>query len=428
MTFKGSIAFGVACAVACVAEFASPLVVQPGAGSGIAAALAAVQPITEKIRQKQAIIEATHRKLQASRQKLHAARFKEQTISEQLGAVQSSIARVRNNLDDLASSIDQTQRRLTVRRRQLAWAQASLDRHRDALNHRLVDIYEYGSATYLDVLLSATSFVDFIERWDFLRFIIRSDGRLIADVNQSAARYQKMVADLSTTQAALLREQQDQQRQQQQLGTLADERRQLLSLASLQRRSIAQQVDELENLSAAEEARLQELIRQRQREEQAAALRARIAAIQARCMAARAAGLPCPVEHWEGGPVQFMWPVRGPITSPFGMRTDPVTGRYQLHSGIDIGADYGVPIQAAADGVVLYAGWYGGYGNAIILDNTSGLSTLYAHCSAMYVSVNQQVQRGQVIGAVGATGYATGPHLHFEIRVNGVPVDPLSRL
>src|SRR5579872_4656913 len=425
MTFKGSIAFCVACAVACVAEFASPLVVQPGAGSG-STALAAVQPITEKIRQKQAIIEATHRKLQASRQKLHAARFKEQTISEQLGAVQSSIARVRNNLDDLASSIDQTQRRLTVRRRQLAWAQASLDRHRDALNHRLVDIYEYGSASYLDVLLSATSFVDFIERWDFLRFVIRSDARLIADVNQAARRYQKMVADLSATQAALEREQQAQERQQ--LGALADERRQLLARAASQRQAIAQQVDELENLSAAEEARLQELIRQRQREEQAAALRARIAAIQARCMAARAAGLPCPVEHWEGGPVQFMWPVRGPITSPFGMRTDPVTGRYQLHSGIDIGADYGVPIQAAADGVVLYAGWYGGYGNAIILDNTSGLSTLYAHCSAMYVSVNQQVQRGQVIGAVGATGYATGPHLHFEIRVNGVPVDPLSRL
>jgi len=400
----------------------------PAADRAHVAAAAAAVPISEKIRQKQAIIEATRRKLQASRKKLHVARFKEQTIADQLNTVQSSIARVRNNLDDLATSIDQNQRRLAVRRQQLAWARASLDRHRDALNHRLVDIYEYGSASYLDVLLSATSFVDFIERWDFLRFIIRSDARLIADVNQAATRYQKMVADLSTTQAALLREQQDQERQQQQLGVLADERRQLLALAALQRRNIAQQVDELENLSAAQEARLQELIRQRQRQEQEAAIRARIAAIQARRMAAIAAGLPPPVEHWEGGRVQFMWPVRGPITSPFGMRTDPVTGRYQLHSGVDIGVDYGVPIQAAADGIVLFAGWYGGYGNAIILDNTSGMSTLYAHCSAMYVSVNQQVQRGQVIGAVGATGYATGPHLHFEIRVNGVPVDPLSRL
>jgi murein DD-endopeptidase MepM/ murein hydrolase activator NlpD len=99
-----------------------------------------------------------------------------------------------------------------------------------------------------------------------------------------------------------------------------------------------------------------------------------------------------------------------------------------LHSGIDIGVGYGVPIQASADGIVIYAGWYGGYGNAIIIDHSSGLSTLYAHCSAMYVSDRQWIQRGQVIGAVGATGWATGPHLHFEIRVNGVPVDPLSRL
>lgn len=411
-------------AIACAAD--STFSSTPSSTSLAAAATS--QPISEKIRQKQAIIEATRRRLEASRHKLHAARFKEQTLAEQLGAVQSSIARVRSSLGDLAVAIDQNQRRLVLRRRQLAWAQASLDRHRDAFDHRLVDIYEYGSGSYLDVLLSATSFVDFIERWDFLRFIVRSDAHLIADVNQSAQRYQKVVQDLSTTEAALTREQQDQERQQQQLGTLADERRSLLAMAASQRRDIAQQVNELENLTAAQEARLQELIRQRQREEAAVALRARLAAIQARCIAARAAGLPCPVERSLGGPVQFMWPVRGPITSPFGMRTDPVTGRYQLHSGVDIAADYGVPIAAAADGIVIYAGWYGGYGNAIILDNTSGMSTLYAHCSAIYVSLNQQVQRGQVIGAIGATGYATGPHLHFEIRVNGVPVDPLSRL
>ncbi len=398
-------------------------------GSIVAAAAAATpQPINEKIRQKQALIEATHRRLEASRHKLHVARFKEQSIADQLSAVQSSIARVRDTLGGLALSIAQNEHKLAVRKVQLAAAQASLDRHRDALDHRLVDIYEYGGGSYLDVLLSASSFVDFIERWDFLRFIIRSDSILIANVNQAARRYQQMVADLSTVQSTLLREQADQERQQQQLGVLADERRQLLAVAASQRQAIAQQVYELENLSAAEEARLQELIRIRQREEAEAALRARIAAIQARRMAAIAAGLPPPIERYEGGPVQFAWPLRGPITSPFGMRTDPITGRWQLHSGIDIGADYGVPIQAAADGIVLFVGWYGGYGNAIILDNTNGLSTLYAHCSATYVSQGQNVQRGQVIGAVGATGYATGPHLHFEIRVNGVPVDPLSRL
>ncbi len=385
-------------------------------------------PLSEKIRQKKAVIEATQAKLELSRRKLHEARFKEQTISQQLDSVQNSIARVRMDLTDLRGVIHQNQLRLAIRRVQLEAAQASYNRHRDALNARLVDVYEYGSTSYLDVLLSATSFVDFIERWDFVRYILRSDAQLIATVNREQARYQTLVYDLESTQAALLGEKDDQLRRNDQLGVLAYERRRLLAVAAGQRSVIAQQVDELENLTAAEEARLQELIRERQQQEELAALRARIAAAQARRAAAIAAGLPPPVERPEGGPVTFAWPVHGPITSPFGMRTDPVTGRYQLHSGIDIGAGYGVPIQASADGIVLYAGWYGGYGNAIILDHGSGLSTLYAHCSAMYVTEHQYIQRGQVIGAVGATGWATGPHLHFEIRVNGVPVDPLSRL
>jgi len=398
-----------------------------GAHATIASA-APPLPLSEKIRQKKAIIEATHRRLEASRLKLHAARYKEQTITQQLDAVQNSIARVRLDLSDLRGSIQQNELRLSIRRTQLDAAQLSLNRHRDALNSRIVDIYEYGRTSYLDVLLSATSFVDFIERWDFVRYILRSDQQLIDAVNHEETRYQKLVYDLESTQAALLRQKEEELRRDDQLGTLAGERRQLLAVAAGQRAVIAQQVYELENLSAAEEARLQELIREKQQQEAAAVLAARRAAWQARRAAAIAAGLPPPAERPEGGPVAFAWPVRGPITSPFGMRTDPVTGRYQLHSGIDIGAGYGVPIQASADGIVIYAGWYGGYGNAIIIDHSSGLSTLYAHCSAMYVSDHQWIQRGQVIGAVGATGWATGPHLHFEIRVNGVPVDPLSRL
>jgi murein DD-endopeptidase MepM/ murein hydrolase activator NlpD len=99
-----------------------------------------------------------------------------------------------------------------------------------------------------------------------------------------------------------------------------------------------------------------------------------------------------------------------------------------MHTGIDIAAPYGAPIVASADGVVLFVGWYGGYGNTVILDHGSSYSTLYAHCSAILVSQGQDVARGQAIARVGATGYATGPHLHFEIRVNGVPVNPMSRL
>jgi murein DD-endopeptidase MepM/ murein hydrolase activator NlpD len=99
-----------------------------------------------------------------------------------------------------------------------------------------------------------------------------------------------------------------------------------------------------------------------------------------------------------------------------------------MHPGIDIGAPQGATIAASAGGRVIFAGWYGGYGNAIIIDHGGSMSTLYGHCSQIFVSEGQDVQRGQAIGAVGMTGRATGPHLHFEVRVNGVPVDPTSRL
>jgi murein DD-endopeptidase MepM/ murein hydrolase activator NlpD len=386
-------------------------------------------PLEARIKLKQAQIEATRHKLEASRAKLHQARYKVLTISQALDDTNTSIDRVTGELGDTQTTIAKTKAKLGVRKRQLDEVQASLDRHRDALNHRLVDVYEYGPTTYLEALLDSDSFVDFIERWDFIRYILKADSDLIAVINKDAYAYERVVASLETTQNDLIAEQNSEDRERDQLNALATERSRLLDVAQAQRNVIAQQVYALENLTAAQEARLQELIVEKQREDQLAVERAKMAACQARRAAASAAGLPAPPCIAQfGGPVQFAWPVRGPITSPFGMRTDPITGQYELHTGIDIGVDYGTPIQASADGEVIFAGWYGGYGNAIIIDHGSDYSTLYAHCSAMYVSANQPVRRGQVIGAVGATGWATGPHLHFEIRYRGVPLDPLSKL
>jgi murein DD-endopeptidase MepM/ murein hydrolase activator NlpD len=134
-----------------------------------------------------------------------------------------------------------------------------------------------------------------------------------------------------------------------------------------------------------------------------------------------------------GGPAlgdgTFIWPVSGSITSPFGSRTDPITGATAFHAGIDIGASCGTPIKAAGTGVVLSAGaTTGGYGNMTLLNHGDGLSTLYGHQSSINVSAGQSVTQGQVIGYVGSTGKSTGCHLHFEVRVNGNPVDPTGYL
>jgi murein DD-endopeptidase MepM/ murein hydrolase activator NlpD len=114
--------------------------------------------------------------------------------------------------------------------------------------------------------------------------------------------------------------------------------------------------------------------------------------------------------------------VPGPITSGFGPRWG------SFHYGLDIGAGFGTPIHAAAAGTVIYAGWYDGFGNFVIVDHGGGLSTTYGHQSQIAVSVGEHVEQGQLIGYVGSTGFSTGPHLDFEVRVNGTPVDPLGYL
>jgi murein DD-endopeptidase MepM/ murein hydrolase activator NlpD len=131
----------------------------------------------------------------------------------------------------------------------------------------------------------------------------------------------------------------------------------------------------------------------------------------------------------RGNPVQgngrFVWPVNGGVTSGFGARAHPLFGESRMHAGIDIGASSGASIKAADDGVVVMAGLNGGYGNWTLVDHGGGLATGYGHQSSISVSVGQRVGRGEAIGRVGSTGESTGPHLHFELRVNGNPVDPM---
>ena len=137
------------------------------------------------------------------------------------------------------------------------------------------------------------------------------------------------------------------------------------------------------------------------------------------------AGLQGPEPNFQLGAVDISSPIPGAkVTSPFGFRFDPVAHRWQLHAGCDLGATDGTPIHAAADGRVIMAQVIGGYGNAVVLDNGNSLATLYAHQSQMLVTVGQLVKKGDIIGLVGATGMATGPHLHFETRIKGIPVDP----
>ena len=234
-----------------------------------------------------------------------------------------------------------------------------------------------------------------VERYDRLKKEAVKAAKAAATARDVAAKQQKVVADqkviltsIRTTLALVQRESTDEQAQQQALQ----------GQANAQKTAFEQAVQQLQTESDAVAALLRNL------------------SDSGGPSVAAANGL-------------LAIPIPGAvITSPFGPRIDPVTGAIGFHPGVDFGARYGVPIEAAADGIVVWAGPNGGYGNCTIIDHGYGLATLYAHQSNIIVKVGDTVTRGQVIGQVGSTGYSTGPHLHFEVRVHGNPVDPLPYL
>jgi murein DD-endopeptidase MepM/ murein hydrolase activator NlpD len=359
-----------------------------------------------------------HSQLQTKKHELDEAAAKVGTIGQQLAIANRNIALVQSRLGDLAAQMNSTERKLRWNQRQLDAAQATLQRHNDALKRRLIDAYEQGDLGYIAVLMESTSFGDFVERWNDVRYVIKANEATIRARREAANRVALIEAGLVANETSLRNAQADATQQQLALDGLAQQRRNLLQIAETERTNVATQVSELDDTSASAEAALEELVREKQAEEEARRAAER--------RAAQLAGESLPPE--PGAPGQLAWPVSGPITSPFGMRMHPVYGRPILHAGIDIGVPQGTTIGAAADGRVIVAGYEGDCGNMVALDHRGGLSTIYCHMSQIFVGVGQDVQRGQAIGAVGMTGDATGPHLHFQVMQDGHPVDPMSYL
>ena len=366
--------------------------------------------LEQRIAAQRARAQQLQMRLHAKRVELGEATLHYENLQQQLNQTDAAIGEVNGRIDSLAAQQESTQRRIAWNAIQLDAARRSLQLHNELLKRRLVDIYEYGDLSYVDALIAARSFSEFVERWEDLRLLIAANQRAVRARKAAEARVAAVEADLEGTRLQLQQEEQAQNEARSQLGSLADERRNLVTLAGMRRRSVATEVAEMEDLSAAEEASLEGLILERERELEAQQ---------------RAAGISGGADR-SGG--MFSWPVTGTITSPFGWRSNPFGGAPEFHQGLDIAAPTGTTVTAAAGGTVIMAQWYGGYGNYILIDHGGGYSTGYGHLSAIYVTTGQSVQRGQAIGAVGSTGQSTGPHLHFEVRIAGKPVDPAPRL
>jgi len=246
------------------------------------------------------------------------------------------------------------------------------------------------------VLLQSQNLTEFLDRRHNLKQVYRSDRQMLVSLRDQADRLERQ------------RQQVEQKRN---------------DIALLQQKLLAQKGD-LESLAAYQQETITRLQTDIQAARAAEAQLEKDSRTLARFIRQRVAvgGLTL------RGSGRMVYPTSGEITSGFGWRMHPILGYRRFHAGVDFGADYGTVIQAADSGTVILAGWYGGYGNTVIIDHGGGLTSLYGHTSELYVSEGQAVQRGQAIAAVGSTGLSTGPHLHFEVRQNGEPTDPMAFL
>lgn len=313
-----------------------------------------------------------------------------EVVETRLISTGERLEHVRGRIDDLrdeqvrvAKRIAETKLRLAGRRRMLAL--------------RLRENYERGGRSYLSVLVRSRDVRDYMARSYYVEKIVGADIRLVSGIK----------ADQRSLES-------DERRLR------ADEREQASLASELVSRTRDYQADKgrkqelLHDVHASREALEESLeVLEQASHEITGMIRAMMATPRGRARMLR---------PWTGS---FIRPASGGITSSFGMRYHPILHRRKLHTGVDFGAGYGSPIHAAAAGEVIMAGYMRGYGNTVIIDHGGGVSTLYGHCSSIMVGSGSQVRQGQVIARVGSTGYSTGPHLHFEVRRNGVPVNPL---
>lgn len=335
-----------------------------------------------------------------------------EALDMEMTALSEEIHVISMELDTAREILEQTERYLEE-------AEESREIQFRALKERLRFMYIYGDIGYLEIIFESTSLVDFLNRLDHINRIARADRTKLSNLEETEALIaEKLVErDNRRIEIEILLDQQE--RRMDQMEENMREKEVLLVYLSRQENYYQQQIRAWEET----EREVQRLIREAEEEAAREAARRAAAAREAERRAIEAATAAASRNTFTGGRLSHPLP-SGRLTSSYGQRTSPITGRGEFHTGIDWAAPTGTHITAAEAGTVIFSGWQGGFGNTIIIDHGGGMTTLYAHASRLIARVGQQVTRGQVIAHVGSTGFSTGPHLHFEVRQNGRHVNP----
>ena len=345
--------------------------------------------------------------IQQMKKSIQVKKKKEQSVLENLTKQQRELSRLEHSFGEIQHQLSQTQKKLkntkqelTTLRTQLNKLGSNLQTRQKILNQRIVVIYKHGFQSYLEILFNARNFGEFINRVETLSYFINNDLRLIDEIQSTKLEIKSRHSSIESKrrqeehhfkEIEVLQKQAA--REQRKMSVKVVRTKQELTKIQQDRVRLEKALEEYEQTSREIEA----AIRQDERKGSGDAL----------------------------GTGHMIWPARGRLSSGFGWRYHPVLRKKKFHNGQDIAMPTGTPLMAADSGVVLVSGWKGGYGYFVAIDHGNGISTCYGHNSRLLVKVGDKVMKGQPIALSGNTGLSTGPHVHFEVRRNGTPINPI---
>ena len=324
-------------------------------------------------------------------------------VEKTRAALQKEITLTKEEIETVKAYIERLQQQIDVKSTELESAQKALEAKEENFSQTVRTTYEQGDISYLEVLLNSSSFSDLLNRLDIVSTIMDDNKKIVAEYTAAKEDIQQKRDDLQKTQDEQVQYQDNLNYKAEELKSSEEQQKALQeSLEAYQK----EQKAEYERITSEMDTVSDQIAEQSRKEAEAAANLS---------SATLTSGT-------------FTWPLPGytNASSAYGWRTHPIFGTRKFHKGEDIPAPTGVAIVAAASGTVTTAGWVSGYGNYTVINHGGGVMTAYGHQSAIYVSVGQTVSAGQTIGAVGSTGNSTGPHLHFEVYVNGATQNPMS--